>query len=180
MIPQLTFKRTSPTQWILCSWAITLVKQYSKQLHMYTLNHLIQGFILNPGSYLRDTWNILDFTVIITAYIPYFLNSNSVNLSSLRSFRVLRPLRTVSSIKSLRTILLALFASIAQLKDAVVVLIFFYTIFAIAGVQLFSGYLKRRCFYNSLGVTYFRKSSNDPFPYCSDDVDCHTDFICGK
>ncbi|CAD8189628.1 unnamed protein product [Paramecium octaurelia] len=142
------------------------------------------GFILPKKAYLKDTWNILDFSVIVTAYIPYFLSSNSVNLNALRSFRVLRPLRTVSSIKALRTILLALFASIAQLRDAVVVLIFFYSIFAIAGVSLFSGYLKRRCIGEMSGITWI----SDEILFCADDNNCpfpedtiyNENFICGK
>jgi len=28
------------------------------------------GFIFNRGAYLRDTWNILDFVIVATAYIP--------------------------------------------------------------------------------------------------------------
>ncbi|CAK63561.1 unnamed protein product (macronuclear) [Paramecium tetraurelia] len=142
------------------------------------------GFIFPKKAYLKDTWNILDFSVIVTAYIPYFLASNSVNLNALRSFRVLRPLRTVSSIKALRTILLALFASIAQLRDAVVVLIFFYSIFAIAGVSLFSGYLKRRCIGEMSGITWI----SDEILFCADDNNCpfpedtiyNENFICGK
>ncbi|CAD8079150.1 unnamed protein product [Paramecium primaurelia] len=148
------------------------------------LKIIAQGFIIPKKSYLRDTWNILDFSVIITAYIPYFLDSNSVNLNALRSFRVLRPLRTVSSIKALRTILLALFASIAQLRDAAVVLMFFYSIFAIAGVQLFSGYLKRRCIGEESGITWI----SEELLFCSDDNNCpfpeqtifNENFICGK
>ncbi|CAD8085427.1 unnamed protein product [Paramecium sonneborni] len=147
------------------------------------LKIIAQGLIFPKKAYLKDTWNILDFSVIITAYIPYFLESNSVNLNALRSFRVLRPLRTVSSIKALRTILLALFASIAQLRDAVVVLIFFYSIFAIAGVSLFSGYLKRRCIGEVTGITWI----SDEILFCSDDSNCpfqndasNEKFICGK
>ena len=63
------------------------------------------------------------------------------------------------------------------MRDAAIVLVFFYTIFAIAGVQLFSGYLKRRCF-NDNGVTYIGTSESDAF--CADDTDCPADFICGK
>lgn len=74
------------------------------------------GFIFNKGAYLRDSWNILDFTIITTAYIPIFLSgSSSVNLSALRSLRVLRPLRTISSVKELKEILEALFSAIAPL-----------------------------------------------------------------
>ncbi len=93
------------------------------------------GFLFNKGAYLRDTWNILDFVIVITSYIPYILStSKTVNLSSLRSLRVLRPLRTISSIKALRNLLAALFAAIPLLSDQIIILMFFYTIFAIAGV----------------------------------------------
>lgn len=31
------------------------------------------GFIFNKQSYLRDYWNILDFVIVVTAYIPYIV-----------------------------------------------------------------------------------------------------------
>lgn len=30
------------------------------------LKIVTRGFILHPGSYLRNAWNILDFTVVVT------------------------------------------------------------------------------------------------------------------
>jgi hypothetical protein len=36
--------------------------------------------IMNKGSYLRDSWNIMDFVVIVTAYLPYVMDSASFNL----------------------------------------------------------------------------------------------------
>jgi len=56
------------------------------------------GFIINKGSYLRNSWNIVDFAVVIAAYLPYILDNSQSNLSALRSLRVLRPLRTVNKI----------------------------------------------------------------------------------
>lgn len=71
------------------------------------------GFIMNPKAYLRDSWNILDFTIIATAYLPYLTGSGSgVNLSSLRSLRVLRPLRTISTIKDLKVLVIFLHISL--------------------------------------------------------------------
>jgi len=41
---------------------------------LYTAEMLLKimgmGFIMSKGSYLRDTWNILDFVIVITSYIP--------------------------------------------------------------------------------------------------------------
>lgn len=105
------------------------------------------GFIRGSTAYLKDGWNILDFTIVVTSLIPYVLGSNSgLNLSALRSLRVLRPLKTISKIKSLKIVLLALFSSFPYLVNALIILIFFYLIFAIAGLQLFAGMLKKRCF----------------------------------
>lgn len=59
-----------------------------------------------------------------------------------------------------------------------IVLMFFYTIFAIAGLQLFSGYLKRRCFDPETGLTLIIDSHYPP--YCVEDGDCPGTFICGK
>lgn len=103
------------------------------------------GFLFNRDAYLRDPWNVLDFTIISTGYLPYVLNSSTVNLSALRALRVLRPLRTINKIKALRDIVQCLFAAITLLRDSVIVLVFFFTVFAIGGLQLYMGLLKRRC-----------------------------------
>ncbi len=93
------------------------------------------GFVFSKGTYLRDPWNILDFVIVSTAYLPYVLGGDSgVNISSLRSLRVLRPLRTISSIKSLKAILVAVFSAIPLLKDSIIILLFFYMIFAIGAL----------------------------------------------
>ncbi len=62
------------------------------------------GFIFNKGAYLRDSWNILDFVIVMSGYVSLMFDSEAVNLNVLRSFRVIRPLRTISSIEGLRII----------------------------------------------------------------------------
>lgn len=114
---------------------------------LYTTEMLLKifglGFIWNKGSYLRDTWNILDFVIVVSGYATFFLDSSSssggssTNISALRSFRVLRPLRTISGVEGLRVIVTALIRSLPLLRDTILVLMFFFFIFAIAGLQLF-------------------------------------------
>jgi hypothetical protein len=101
------------------------------------------GFIWNKGSYLRDSWNILDFVIVVSAYLQLLISSGA-NLSVLRSFRVLRPLRTISGIEGLRVIVSALMKAVTLLVDTVIILVFFFLIFAIAGVQMWTGVLKKR------------------------------------
>ena len=93
------------------------------------------GFLIDKNAYLRDGWNILDFIIVFTAWLPRLIEGGSSNnFSSLRVLRVLRPLRTISTIKSLRVILTSLFSAIRLLLDSMIVLLFFFLIFAIAGL----------------------------------------------
>jgi len=105
------------------------------------------GFIFNKKAYLRDGWNVLDFIIVVGAILPYIIGeNNNIDISALRVLRVLRPLRTISNIRSLRIILTSLFSAMRLLFDSIIVVLFFFLIFAIGGLQLFMGNLKRRCF----------------------------------
>lgn len=117
-------------------------------LALYTIEMLFKilglGFIIPKGSYLRDSWNILDFVIIVSAYLPLVIASGSMNLKVMRVFRVLRPLRTISGIEGLRILVSALLSAIPLLRDTILVLTFFFIIYAITGLQLWSGILKKR------------------------------------
>ena len=45
--------------------------------YLYTVEMFFKivsmGFIINKGAYIRDPWNILDFTIICSGYIGMFL-----------------------------------------------------------------------------------------------------------
>jgi len=123
---------------------------YSAEL---VLKVLAMGFIFNENAYMRDLWNVFDFIIVIFGYLQYLnVNSGGFDLRPLRIFRVLRPLRTVTSIEGLRILMNALAASIPMLLNALIVLIFFLTIFAIAGLQLWHGLLKFRCMEIDTGI----------------------------
>lgn len=83
---------------------------------------------------MRDAWNVLDFIIVSSAYIPYIINSNTIDISALRVLRILRPLRTINNVKDLKLLLNAFFASIPMLCDTFVVLMFVFLVFAIAGL----------------------------------------------
>ncbi len=72
-----------------------------------------------PGGYIRDRWNWLDFTVVVTSLLGVLPGMPNVAFLSARrsvsgtrsgradgrvvgAFRVLRPLRSLSAIPSLR------------------------------------------------------------------------------
>ena len=53
------------------------------------------GFFFMPGSYLRNSWNVLDFIVVVISVFQLFTDSSGSlqGLKSLRALRALRPLR---------------------------------------------------------------------------------------
>jgi hypothetical protein len=115
---------------------------------LYTLEMTIKifafGFVLSPGSYLRDAWNIMDFVIVSTSLMPLVININ-FSVNSLRAIRVLRPLKTITKVKSLKMIVSTLFFSFSLVMDSLYILLFVMVVFSIAGTQLFSGILQNRC-----------------------------------
>lgn len=146
------------------------------------------GFVINKGSYLRDPWNVMDFIIVTTAYIPIFFSSGGLNLQAFRVLRVLRPLRTISKIQSLKIIVLTLLAALGPLMETVFVLVFMYVIFGIAGLQLFQGLMKRRCVNADEGtLAYSEDLGNEDIDfqmYCATDSDCPNfdgdSYMCAK
>jgi len=63
--------------------------------------------------------------------------------------------------------------SVPLLRDTMIVLIFFFFIFAIAGLQLFGGILKNRCVNEETGLPH----PSDEF--CGN-IDCDPVYFCGK
>jgi hypothetical protein len=62
------------------------------------------GFLLNgKESYIRDTWNIIDFFIIIISIASASLPTVDLSvLKILRLFRILRPLRLISKNEGLK------------------------------------------------------------------------------
>ena len=62
------------------------------------------------------------------------------------------------------------------LRDAIIVLLFFFLIFAIGGVNLFSGMLKQRCVNYETG-----HALDDPDFICGGELaQCPEGYFCGK
>ena len=88
-------------------------------LYLYTVEMVIKimglGLIFSEGSYLREPWNVLDFIIVASGYVPLVLDglqasdssgykveagvrsgrAQGLDLTGMRVFRVLRPLKTI-------------------------------------------------------------------------------------
>eukprot|EP01065_Artemidia_motanka_P016646 TRINITY_DN2025_c3_g1_i2.p1 TRINITY_DN2025_c3_g1~~TRINITY_DN2025_c3_g1_i2.p1 ORF type:complete len:2034 (+),score=727.75 TRINITY_DN2025_c3_g1_i2:76-6177(+) len=101
------------------------------------------GFLLHPGSYLRNGWNQLDFFIVTMSFLAFlpFLD----NYSAIRTLRVLRPLRSINGIQGLKNIVNGLLGSVKKLVNVLALVAFLLFIFGILGVQLWKGRFRYRC-----------------------------------
>lgn len=103
---------------------------------------IARGFILGNGTYLHDSWNILDFSIVCVSILPLFIgpgNSSLKSLRSLRTLRALRPLRFISRRPGLKLVVNALFRSIPSIANVLFVCILFLMIFSVVGINYFKG-----------------------------------------
>ncbi|CAB3400469.1 unnamed protein product [Caenorhabditis bovis] len=130
------------------------------------------GFALHKGSYLRSGWNIMDFIVVVSGVVtmlPFLPSSNqgsgqqvdTVDLRTLRAVRVLRPLKLVSGIPSLQVVLKSILCAMAPLLQIGLLVLFAIVIFAIIGLEFYSGAFHSAC-YNDRGE--IENVSEKPMP----------------
>lgn len=94
------------------------------------------GFFVHGTSYLRDTWNWLDFFVVCVSLIDVIpIGVEAGFLKILRTVRILRPLRSINKIPSLKALIGSLLKSIPGLANVGVFLLFTLSIFAIFGIN---------------------------------------------
>ncbi|XP_037295286.1 muscle calcium channel subunit alpha-1 isoform X2 [Manduca sexta] len=107
------------------------------------------GFVMHPGSYLRNGWNLLDFTIVVIGMVSTVLSSifkDAFDVKALRAFRVLRPLRLVSGVPSLQIVLNSILKAMVPLLHIALLVIFVIIIYAIIGLELFSGKMHKSCY----------------------------------
>ena len=126
-------------------------------LYIYTaeafIKMLAQGLVVGKKTYFRETWNILDFLIVVSGWMDYFADE-IVNLAALRSVRLLRPLRSIASVRALRVVFEALIGSLKPLFTFTLILMFFLGIFAIMGLHTLAGTFKMRCLDMESGVLW--------------------------
>ncbi|XP_066152799.1 muscle calcium channel subunit alpha-1 isoform X1 [Euwallacea fornicatus] len=134
------------------------------------------GFLMHPGAYLRNGWNLLDFTIVVIGMISTalsFLTRDSFDVKALRAFRVLRPLRLVSGVPSLQVVLNSILRAMVPLLHIALLVLFVIIIYAIIGLELFSGQMHKTCYKDSTN-----ESMEVPIT-CGDGFNCSAGYTCG-
>ncbi|XP_033305318.1 muscle calcium channel subunit alpha-1 isoform X11 [Bombus bifarius] len=109
------------------------------------------GFVAHPGAYLRNGWNILDFSIVVIGMVSTVLSilmKEGFDVKALRAFRVLRPLRLVSGVPSLQVVLNSILRAMIPLLHIALLVLFVIIIYAIIGLELFSGKMHKTCRHN--------------------------------
>uniref|UniRef100_M3YWH2 Voltage-dependent T-type calcium channel subunit alpha-1H n=1 Tax=Mustela putorius furo TaxID=9669 RepID=M3YWH2_MUSPF len=128
--------------------------------------------------YLGDTWNRLDFFIVMAGMMEYSLDGHNVSLSAIRTVRVLRPLRAINRVPSMRILVTLLLDTLPMLGNVLLLCFFVFFIFGIVGVQLWAGLLRNRCFLDST----FARNNNLTFlrPYYQTEEGEENPFICSS
>jgi len=102
------------------------------------------GFFLGPKTYLSNSWNWLDFVVVVTGYLNFL--PGMANFSGVRALRALRPLRTIDAIPGLKLLVVTLLDSLPLLANVILLVFWVILVFGIIAVSTWSGALTKRCF----------------------------------
>merc|ERR550532_2936084 len=89
----------------------------------------------------------MDFVVVVTGCMTIVAEKSvPFDLRMLRSFRCLRPLKMVSKVPSLQVVLKSIFKALAPLMQIGLLVSFAILIFAIIGLEFYTGALHKTCY----------------------------------
>uniref|UniRef100_A0A672Y2W7 Voltage-dependent T-type calcium channel subunit alpha n=1 Tax=Sphaeramia orbicularis TaxID=375764 RepID=A0A672Y2W7_9TELE len=132
--------------------------------------------IFGRRCYLGDTWNRLDFFIVMAGMVEYSLDLQNMNFTAIRTVRVLRPLKAINRVPSMRILVNLLLDTLPMLGNVLLLCFFVFFIFGIIGVQLWAGLLRNRCYpeenFTLLPKPYYMADEDDERPFiCSLPVD---------
>lgn len=100
-------------------------------LIIYTLEMVLKiiamGFVMREHSYLRDSWNKLDFFVVLMGWISQLINSGDI--SAIKVIRILRPLRTINQIPNMSSLVATILNSLPIMFEVMVLFCFMLIMF---------------------------------------------------
>ena len=106
----------------------------------FVLKVIALGFAMDEGSYMRDSWNRLDFFIVVTSIIDMMLTNTDIPaLKVLRMLRMIRPLRVISHNPQLKMIVAALFESVGSIVNVSFIVMIIWLMFAIYGMNTYMG-----------------------------------------
>ena len=138
-------------------------------LYYFLFEIIIKLIGLGLRGFFHDIWNLFDLVILVISFYFMDVSGSYFQPSPFRIFRFVNLIR----IKALHSMFQSLYRSLLLLSETFFIFIFFISLFAIAGTQIFGGLLKNKCFEPEIGFL----STN----LCGSDVSvCQTGLICVK
>lgn len=113
------------------------------------------GFLVGKTAYLKSSWNILDFLIVMASIIDMLLTN--VNLSIIKLFRTLRPLRIISRNQDMKIMISSLAQSIFGIFNVLIIILCVFLMFGILGLNLLQGKL------NFCNIGPYKQGNNWPY-----------------
>ena len=106
--------------------------------------------------------------LLFLSLVEIFFSSKEFGLKVVRTFRVLRPLRAINRVPSLKILVQQIINTMPILSELIMIGVMLFAIFGVAGVQLWKGVLRNRCFSNdnttlldSNATNYYKRAGAD-------------------
>jgi hypothetical protein len=113
---------------------------------IFTIEALLRIWALEGiMPYLKNPWNVLDFTIVCLGWITELPFITGVNFSAFRAFRALRALRTMKYLSGLREVVDTFIATLEGIVLAFFVYMYFCWLFAIFALDVFGNAMNYRC-----------------------------------
>ncbi|KAI5727529.1 hypothetical protein M8J77_003359 [Diaphorina citri] len=97
------------------------------------------------GTYLADSWNRLDFFIVLAGALEYSMVMDNMNFTAIRTIRVLRPLRAINRIPSMRIPVMLLLDTLPMLGNVLLICFFVFFIFGNTVLGYFSNISHSNC-----------------------------------
>lgn len=138
-------------------------------LYYFLFEIIIKLIGLGLRGFLHDIWNSFDLVILVMNFYFMDVSGSYFQPSPFRIFRFVNLIK----IKALHSMVQSLYRSLVLLSETFFIFLFFISLFAIAGTQIFGGLLKNRCFEPETG---FLSTT-----VCGSDVSvCEIGLICVK
>lgn len=130
------------------------------------------GLFFESNSYFTNKWNILDFFLNISILIIYlFEEYHSMNIPMIECIRFFKLMK----INPIKVVLIKIASTLLLLAETFSIVLWFIIIYAIWGLQLYSGLLKNICQESSTGL-----KQNDTIFCGNANSLCPSGYFCSK
>ncbi|KAL5266763.1 hypothetical protein ACHWQZ_G003966 [Mnemiopsis leidyi] len=96
------------------------------------------GFVIHPGSYLRDPWNVLDAVVVLVSILRVAVKAPTVKRLT-NVMLSMRSLKSINRIQKLKNVCLCLVKSVGSILNLLLIAILLTFMFSVMGVHMLEG-----------------------------------------